>query len=123
MGNFVLILNLMLVGMLGWAGIYAVYTAIKLNREYYLFPNRFLYPANCSPDACTDVTGFISFILPRLWILGILCLALAALMTVVDLMQIFVLPYWISTYLLPFSGFAVFAWYISVNARSAKRFW
>ncbi len=123
MGNFEQVLNVMLVTMLGWAGVYAVYTAIKLNREYYLFPNRFLYPANCPPDACTDVTGFISFMLPRLWILGILCLGLAILMVLVDLVKLFDLPEWIKTYVLPVSGFLVFVWYISVNARSAKRFW
>ena len=78
MGGFEQMLNVMLVVMLGWAGVYAVYTAIRLNREYMLFPNRFLYPANCPPEACTDVTGFIAFQLPRLWILGILCLLLAA---------------------------------------------
>ncbi len=123
MGNFEQVLNIMLVGMLGWAGIYAVYTAIRLNREYYLFPNRFLYPANCPPDACKDVVGFISFILPRLWILGILCLVLAVGMALVNLAKLIPLPDWCRLYVLPFAGFFVFAWYISVNARSAKKFW
>lgn len=123
MGNFEQVLNIMLVGMLGWAGIYAIYTAIRLNREYYLFPNRFLYPANCPPEACNDVSGFIAFALPRLWVLGILCLVLAVGMALVNLVRLFTLPDWITTYVLPLSGFLVFAWYISVNARSAKKFW
>ena len=123
MGSFEMILNLMMIGMVGWAGIYAVYTAIRLNREYCLFPNRFLYPANCPPDACQDVRGFISFMLPRLWILGLLCLAIAVLMGLSNLAHVLVLPDWLSTYVLPFAGFAVFAWYISVTARTAKRFW
>ena len=109
--------------MMGWAGIYAVYTAIRLNRDYYLFPNRFLYPANCPPDACKDVIGFISFILPRLWILGILCLVLAVVLVLVNLVGVLRLPEWFSTYVLPFLGFIVFAWYITVNARTAKKFW
>ena len=123
MGGFEQMLNVMLVVMLGWAGVYAVYTAIRLNREYMLFPNRFLYPANCPPEACTDVTGFIAFQLPRLWILGILCLLLAAMLGLSSLVKLLPLPDWCRTYVLPFSGFGVFAWYISVNARAAKKFW
>lgn len=123
MGSYGQLLNLMLVVMVGWAGIYAIYTAIRLNREFYLFPNRFLYPANCPPDACQDVGGFISFMLPRLWLLGVLCLVVAVLMVVVNVIGVQGLPYWFSTYVLPFLGLAVFAWYISVNARAAKKFW
>ena len=124
MHDFDHLLTVMLLAMLIWAGSYAIYTAIRLQREYTLFDNKFLYPANCKPGDCTDVVGFISYILPRLWILGLLCLAVAVIMALVNFTgALSFLPTWFVSYVLPFLGFCIFAWYIVVNARAAKKFW
>jgi hypothetical protein len=117
-------LTILLLAMLIWAGGYAVYTAFRLSRERVLFDNKFLYPANCSPDGCKDANGFIAFILPRLWILGLVCLGLAAVTVLANYTTALgFLPVWFVRYGIPVLGFAVFVWYITVNARSSKQFW
>ena len=99
MQDFDHLLTVMLLAMLIWAGSYAIYTAIRLQREYTLFDNKFLYPANCKPGDCTDVVGFISYILPRLWILGLLCLAVAVIMALVNFTgALSFLPTWFVSY-------------------------
>ena len=50
---------ILLAAMLAGVGIFAIFTAIKLDREFYLFDSKFLYPANCSPKDCKDPGGFI----------------------------------------------------------------
>lgn len=117
-------LTIVLLAMLIWAGFYALYTAFRLRREYALFDNKILYPANCSPGDCRDVGSFIAFMLPRLWILGLVCPALASVMLLANKTTVLsFLPDWFVRFGFPILGFAVFVWYITVNARSAKRFW
>lgn len=117
-------LIIMFLAILIYSGFYALFTAFRLWRKYTLFDNKILYPANCSPGDCKDVGGFIAFMLPRLWILGLVCLALAAVMLLANKMTVLsFLPNWFVRFGIPALGIAVFVWYISVNARSAKRFW
>ena len=123
MNGMELFLNLAMTVMLGGAGIYAIYTAIRLQRDYELFENRILYPANCPRRDCKDVVGFIDFITPRLWVMGALCLILAVFMVLSKLAGLISLPEWADLYLLPLLGVGVFVWYISVNSRCAKKYW
>ena len=123
MEGFGNLLDILLAAMLAGVGIFAIFTAIKLDREFYLFDSKFLYPANCSPKDCKDPGGFILHIVPRLWILGSLCLILFVLTVLADFVKAPFLQNWFGTYVLPFAGFAVLVWYVVVNARTAKKFW
>ena len=112
---------LLLVLLLG-CGAYALYTAIRLKSCGYLFANKFLYPGNCNPTDCLDEVGFMEFMLPRLWILGIVCLLLGA----VYALNVYFglgLPYWVSAYAMPWAVPVICIWYILAQARAAKRFW
>lgn len=73
-GDLGQILDLLLLFMLLFVGVYGLYTVIRLRKTYMLFPNRFLYPNGCTPETCVDEAGFIDFILPRLTILSVSCL-------------------------------------------------
>ena len=123
MSGFGDLLDMLLAAMLAFVGGYAVYTAIRLNLEFRLFENRMLYPANCKPKDCKDPGAVILFIVPRLWILGGLCLALFAVSVLANFVKLSFLQNRFATYVLPFAGVAVLGWYISVNARCAKKFW
>lgn len=116
------LMNFFLLALLFGCGGYAVYTAIKLQIKGYLFPNKFLYPGNCSPSDCTDEVGFMSFMLPRLWILGLVCLVTGVVYGLNEYMGLG-LPLWFDTYVLPFIGAAIFAWFIVVQTKASKRFW
>jgi len=118
-----LILDMMLAAMLAYIGGYSLISAIRLNREFRLFDSRILYPANCKPKDCKDPGAFILFILPRLWVLGGLCLALFVATVLANFVKVSFLQNWFGTYVLPFMGVAVLVWYITVNARCAKKFW
>ncbi len=123
MGGLGDMLDLLLIAMLAYVGGFAVYTAIKLNREFCLFDSRFLYPANCKPKDCKNPGGFILYIIPRLWVLGSLCLLLCVLTVLADFVKVPFLQNWFGRYVLPFAGFGVLLWYVVVNARTAKKFW
>lgn len=112
--------TLLVVMMIGCA-IYAIYTVIRLKREYMLFDNKLLYPGNCPYLECKDPQGFIDFIWLRLLILGIALLVfggLIALNRFVELMNPTL--FGILTIFMPL---AVFVWYIIVQRKAAKRFW
>ena len=118
MGNMMQILLLVL---LVGAGVYALYSAIRLHREQMLFPNKFLYPGDCKPEDCADVGGFIDFILPRTLLLGASMLVMGvalALNTYVFLLD----ALWIDIAMLVLP-FGVFLWYIIAQRKAAKRFW
>ena len=119
MDNFLQILLLL---MLGASGVYALYSAIRLAATKTLFPNKFLYPANCKPDDCTDVVGFIEYITPRMLIFAIACLLLAAFLALTWLAKLFTLPTWLD-YVLPFLGIAIFGWFIAIQNKVYKLFW
>lgn len=117
------LLQIIMLALLGGCGIYAIYTVIKLKKLGYLFPNRFMYPANCKPEDCTDVPGFIDYITPRLLILGIACLLLAGFLGVCWYTALLPLPVWVNSLALPLVGVAVFGWYIAIQNKVYKRFW
>ena len=105
-----------------WAGGFAIYSVIRLQREYLLFDNPIIYPAQCKPKDCKDVGGFIEFMSPRLWIFGIGCVLVGIVMLLSQAMQVLVLPNW-GDYLLLGVGFLIIVWYMIVISRAAKRFW
>ena len=115
------ILQIILLVLLGGSGIYALYSVIRLQKEQYLFPNKFLYPANCKPEDCNDVPGFIAFITPRMLIFGIACTVLAILLALVWLVKLFTLPVWLD-YSVPFLGIAFFAYLMVVQNKVFKLF-
>lgn len=113
--------DLILIATLLCCGIYAVYTVIRLRRNYYLESNKILYPTDCAPDTCLDPDGYIEYILPRLTVVGIAMLLQSALLAV----STFVLKLndgWVDVLMtLPIA--AIFAYYIIVMKKAAKRFW
>ena len=122
MPGFDNLLEIFLVALLGFSGIYALYSVIRLNKECFLFPNRFLYPANCKPEDCTDVPGFIAYITPRLLIFGIACLALGLFLALCWMVKLITLPTWMD-FAVPVLGVAIFAWYIAIQNKVYKLFW
>ena len=116
-------LHLLLLLTMGGTGAYALYSVIRLQIQQYLFPNRFLYPSNCKPEDCTDVDGYITFITPRLYIFAISCLLVAALMLLAWVLQLFALPSWMDTFVLPLIGILCFAYYIVIQNKVFKNFW
>ncbi len=113
------LLELTLIIMLVASGGYAIYTVIRLNATQYLFPNRFLYPSNCKPEDCTDVPGFIDYILPRLTIFGVACLLLGIFLILAWVVRLFALPTWFD-YTVPFIGLLFFGWYIAIQNKVYK---
>ena len=116
-------LQILLLVMLGGSGVYALYSVIRLQKEQLLFPNKFLYPSNCKPDDCTDVSGFIEFITPRILVFGIVCILLTIGMAISWFAGLFTLPMWLDNIVLPALGIGVFIWYMVVQNKVYKLFW
>lgn len=122
LGNVAGILDVVLLAMLVAVAGYAMYTAIRLKKEYMLFPNKFLYPAGCAPEDCLDQWGYIDYIIPKLTILSIACFVMAIAYGV----RVFMFPeveHWtiqIATLLLPFG---VLLWYAIIQNKVSKTFW
>lgn len=116
-------LHILLLVMLGGSGVYALYSFVRLRKEQYLFPNRFLYPSNCKPEDCTDVVGFIEFISPRILIFGVVCTVLALFLVFVWFGGVLALPMWLDSIAIPALGIAVFVWYMIVQNKVYKLFW
>lgn len=121
-GGIANMLPLILLAMLLISAVYGLYTVIRLRRTLMLFPNKFLYPANCTHENCVDEDGFIDFILPRLTFLSVACLLLSvafgAWVLVFPQIQHWVLD--LATLILPCG---VFFWYMFVQKKAAKEFW
>lgn len=122
MGDLTGLMNSLLLLLLFGAGGYALFTAIKLKVKGYLFPNKFMYPGNCSPEECTDEVGFMRYMLPRMFILGLACVA-TGIVYAINAYVGLGLPAWLGDYVLPFVGVFVFFWFIMVQSKAAKRFW
>ena len=116
-------LNFLMAGMLLFAGGYAIYSAIRLKVQYYLFENRYLYPGNCEPKDCKDAYGFIDYIFPTILTLGIICFLLGLLYASTRFTSLISLPTWVVDYLIPAVGFLAFVWYVIVQRKAAKKFW
>lgn len=53
-------------------GVYAAYTALKLRKLGKLFANQLLIPKDATPEQCLDEEGYVSYVAPRLLVLGVL---------------------------------------------------
>ncbi len=114
-------MDLLMIVLLIGCGVYAMFSALKLRKLSYLFPNSFIYPGNCKPDDCTDAPGFIIYIFPRLMILGAGMLVFGILFLLATKV-LGMVTLWVNivSVVLPL---ALFGWYIVVQRRAAKRFW
>lgn len=116
------LIAVLLVTLLFGAGGYVLFTAIKLKTKACLFPNKILYPANCPPAECTDPVGFMSFMIPRLFILGAVCIVAGILCCLNEFVGLG-LPEWLSRNVMPFVGVPVFIWFIIAQNKASKLFW
>jgi hypothetical protein len=115
-------LELVLLALLFWSGGYGLITVIRLRKSYMLFPNKFLYPGNCTMDTCIDEGGFIDFILPRLTILSVIMLILGVFFFLV----FFVFTQWeswLTNVLSMFLPVGVYVWYMLAQRKAAALFW
>ena len=114
-------LTVFLFFMLFGSGIYALYTYVRLRRTCMLFPNKFLYPGNCTAETCVDEDGFIDYIEPRLLLFGIAMLLCGIGYTVYSLV-LKASIYWvdIAAVLVPVG---IYVWYIFVQRKASKEFW
>ena len=119
--DMVSMISILLVIMMLGLGVYCIYTFFRLHREYYLFPNKFLYPGDCPPENCTDVSGFIEFILPRILIFGIAVILCGIGYGMLDLVwKVKHIAVFICSLVIPLG---IFAWYIYVQRKAANLFW
>ena len=117
-------LELFMAVMLAWASVNVILSVIRLNRTYELTPSRFIYPADCKPELCRDPAGFIRFMTPRLWIFGLLGLALCALLLLSEFTDLLSgLPFWFSNGVSLILFLPIFLWYVIFINKAAKRFW
>ena len=107
--------------MLLGCGVYALYSALKLKKLCYLFPNNFLYPGNCKPEDCLDAPSFIFFIVPRAILLGV-GMAIIGVLFLLNMLVFKIEALWVNllSVALPL---ALFAWYIVAQRKAGKRFW
>lgn len=122
LGGMSSVLDVVLLAILLFVGVYGLYTVIRLKRTYLLFPNKFLYPTGCTPETCLDEGGFIDYIIPRLTIMSVVCLVLAIAYGV----RIYIFPdvkhfaIELATIILP-AG--VLFWYALIQNKVSKIFW
>ena len=109
--------------MLLWLGGYCIYTVIRLNRTYELFPSKILYLANARAQDCKDDLGFIRFMSPRLIIFGILCILVAGLRIILSFTQLIRVPDWFNSLGMILIYLPVIVWYILIINRAYKKFW
>ena len=115
-------IDLVLLAMLVFVGVYGLYTVIRLKKEYMLFPNKFLYPTNCAPEDCLDEGAFIDYIIPRMTIFSVVCLILAGVYAV----RIYVFPevnHWAIEAAVLVLPIGILLWYAIIQNKVAKTFW
>lgn len=115
------VLNLFMLVLFAGAGVYGVYTIIKLNRLGQLFDNKLLYPGNCSRKDCLDEQGYIAFIRPKLLVFSVVCL-LAALCEVVETYIYTDLPM-VAHIVIMVLELGAFVWLMLAYNRAARDFW
>lgn len=113
------IINLLLLAFLLGFAVYGIYGAVRLRRTGQLFPHKILYPGNCRPEKCTDVSGFIDYIVPRLLLLSGLFLAMAGVYAV----NAYVLLIEWLDYVLMLLPVLAIVWYLFVQNRAAFLYW
>lgn len=117
-------LSLAMALLLLWVGVNLLVNVVRLNKTYELTANRFLYPANCRPEDCKNVAGFIRFMTPRMIAFGVLCLLFAVFVTLQSMTALFSeLPPWIGNGLPLLLFLPLFVWYVIFINKAAKRFW
>ncbi len=122
LGNMTGALDMVLLIMLLFVGVYGLYTVIRLKKEYMLFPNKFLYPTGCTPETCLDEGAFIDYIIPKLTILSVVCLILGAAYAI----RIYLFPQVnhflieLATIVLPCG---ILFWYALIQNKVSKTFW
>ena len=115
---------LFLAAMLVFTSVNILIAVIRMNKTYILLPSRFLYPANCKPESCRDIAGFIAFITPRLIAYVILALLIAVLFILFEMTDLFAAtPNWLKKGIPFFLFLPLFVWYIVFINKAAKRFW
>ncbi len=119
--DMVQMLDVLMVVMLLGCGVYALYSALKLKKLCYLFPNGLLYPGNCKPEDCTDAPSFILYIVPRAVLLGIGMIIIGGLF-LLNMLVFKIDALWVNllSIVLPL---ALFAWYVVAQRKAGKRFW
>lgn len=118
------LLVLILAAMLAWVSVNVLISIVRLNRTYELNPSRFIYPANCRPEQCRDVVGFIRFVTPRFVIFGVLGLLLCVFFIVNEMTGLLsALPDWFSNGAALFLFVPLFVWYVVFINKAAKRYW
>lgn len=116
-------MDIIIIVMLLWAGGYSLFAAIRIKTKCELVPSKIVYPGNCAPADCTDPSGFISFIIPRLVILGSILVFLGIFTALYKFGVLAFIPEIVDLAVVPGVALAVFAWYIVAQNKAAKRFW
>ena len=118
------ILVLLMAAMLAWLSIRVLLAVIRLNRSFELGASRIILPANCKPEQCQDLLGFIHFMTPRLWAFALLGLGLSVFMVLNEMAGLLSgLPSWFADGAALFLFVPLFIWYVIFINKAAKRFW
>ncbi len=112
-------LDLLLMICFLFAGLYSLYTALRLRRTTELFDNMLLYPGNCKREDCCDPEGFMAYMRPRLTIFGSLCVLISLYYVVKRYMD---LPKAVAIAHIVFS-LGSLCWGFWIYNRAARRFW
>ena len=129
MDSFSSALDILLLAIVFGSGGYALYTYLRLRREWRIFNNAFLRPANCPASACKDPDGFLEYAHPRLLLVAIACIVSGVLYVPVavpnfgKLLHIGATVTGILTVGAPLLGFAALVVYMIAQGKAAKRFW
>ena len=129
MDSFSTILDVLILATIFGSGGYALYTYIRLRREWRIFNSVFLTPSECPPDECQDTDAYLEYVQPRLLILSIACFAAGllflpvALPNLSEIMNLGTVGYNILLFGAPLTGFVALVWYMFCQGKAAKRFW
>lgn len=129
MDSFSSILDVLILATVFGSGGYALYTYVRLHREWRIFNSVFLMPSQCPPDECLDTDAYLEYMRPRLLVLSIFCLISGvlfipvALPNLAQIMHIGTAGYNILLIGAPLLGFVSLVWYMFCQGRAAKRFW
>ncbi len=101
-------------------GVYCLSSYFLLRKRKVLVANKILYPRDCDPARCRKPEAFISFILPRVLLLGVVLVLFGGL---------FLLDHFVGTgspwltLVTIFLPLAFFAWYVREQRKATQRFW
>lgn len=101
------------------AGIVWIYNAFRLGRETALFDSKILYPGKCERKDCRDAEGFMAFMRPKCFLMGIGLLLIAAAYGV----DLYIGLPTAATIVLLCLAAVFFGWCFWCYNRAARRFW